>query len=232
METKIDILKRSLPKWSALIVTGEPVTKKQAQEIIIRTSNLSLSTNDRDFEREAYQEFGVPMTYDGYSHPDYDAVSRVAKELHLLNLEYLDNNQICSNWISGPHGWISWAGNIGCNSYNIGKWPSIDEVMKDWKEIAKAFPYLSLKCQLFNKEIGEDEASPIVEFHVKNGEVAVLEPQSPINNPEELNMKHTAFRLFSSGGERGCTIPQLREAIQTTKEAVKDLKDESNEQEG
>lgn len=35
--TKKELMSRSLPKWPALVVVGDPVTHDQAAEIIVRT---------------------------------------------------------------------------------------------------------------------------------------------------------------------------------------------------
>ena len=44
--------KRELPKWPGLLVIGDKVTPEQAMEILIRTDNLQLSSNDRKFDQQ------------------------------------------------------------------------------------------------------------------------------------------------------------------------------------
>ena len=41
-----------LPKWPALVVIGESVTKEQAMEILIRTDSLYFGCNDKEWEEE------------------------------------------------------------------------------------------------------------------------------------------------------------------------------------
>ena len=219
---KLDLAAISLPKWPAFIVVGKPVTKDQAAEIIVRTCGVYIHTNDHNFERQAYDVLGVAMTDDhGYKHADYASVNRVHEALQVLELEYCKNNRIASCWIGGPHGWVDWNGSVGCNSFNIGKWPSATTVFEEWKKIAKAFPYLDLTCQLWCKETGEEDGKPVVEFRVKKGKVTAHAPKSPINVPADMSVDKLMSHLLASTGERGCTIEQLEKAVAITKAAIK-----------
>lgn len=81
-----------------------------------------------------------------------------------------------SCWIGGTHGWCDWDGTIFANSFNVGKWPTVEEVEKDWQAIAAAFPFLDLRSQLLNRgssEAVDEGASPVVEFVVRNSRVEV-----------------------------------------------------------
>jgi hypothetical protein len=59
---------------------------------------------------------------------------------------------------------------------NIGKWPTVLEILEDWKIIAEAFPYLDLICTVFDDEHCEDNKKPLVSFVVKDGMVEISEP--------------------------------------------------------
>jgi hypothetical protein len=48
---------KGLPKWPALLVKGESVTKEQAIEILIRTDDLEFSCNEREFSSELSKIF-------------------------------------------------------------------------------------------------------------------------------------------------------------------------------
>lgn len=142
-------------KWPRLLVVGEPVTERQANEIIIRTTNWSgLFTNDKTWER------GVSAVLTKFGHPGLghhstgwsDAVVAWQERIGALDLFYLNNNRIMSAWYGGPHGWCDWNGDIGCTTWNIGKWPSNLEVSEDWRAIAAAFPYLELRAQCVDDE--------------------------------------------------------------------------------
>lgn len=216
-----------LPKWPAIVVVGKPVTQEQASEINIRTTNLRFSTNDYAFIKDLYSPLGidVPSTYFSFYDDKYkvqnEMVSKIEKDTHNFadKLYYLENYNILSSWIGGPHGWCDWNGNIGCNNYNIGKYPSATEVLEEWKLIAKAFPFLELKCQLFNCESGEDDITPeaLIQFNIKNGKVTTSKPKKVLLYPRGLN-ESDFMNILSHGRERGCNVGQFITAIASCKQ--------------
>ena len=135
-----------------------------------------------------------------------------------MGLSYLNNNQIVSSWIGGPHGWCDWEGNIYTKNYNIGKWPSVEEVYNEWVTIAEAFPFLSLKSQLLNCEAGQDdiEQKPVVEFVIKDGKVEMVEPSYLITFAS-FGVEDMSDRFSNPYSERGCTIEQFKEAVDYVK---------------
>ena len=213
---KFDSTKVQLPKWPAFIVVGKPVPRQYAQEILIRTDRIYLSTNDHDFQLAAYRVLGIELDSDtSYLHPNWESVQKVRAELHCIeSLEYLHNERICSSWIGGPHGWLDWSGSVGCNNSNIGKYPSPDGVLAEWQAIAKAFPYLDLTCQLYDKEVCEEGGVPVIEYRVKSGKARALVPKEPIDAPTDLSIMAA---LLSPTGERGCTVEQLQDAVTHTR---------------
>jgi len=219
-----DFFNIALPKWPAMVVVGRPVSQQQAMEIIIRTDDLGFSSNDHKFDKELNEYFyDVKIdsdVYDAvitklgiskelkYSNELYDYMYKKRSEVGQVKLTYLNNSRITSSWVDGAHGWCDWNGNIGCNNYNIGKWPSVEEVYNEWKLIAKAFPYLDLTCQLMNHESScedmVDDPKPLINFVVKNGRVRMKEPDGYKSIP-----KSGVFTV----DERGCTIEQFKEAV-------------------
>lgn len=225
-----------LPKWPCLIVKGQPVTKDQAKSILIRTDDLSFSTNDYRFAAELYKLFyGVSSDFsltdvslyhffkkgDTYDWKECDKLEKkVFKELGKLDLEYLHNKRIVSSWIGGTHGWCSWNGYIGTNNYNIGKWPSVESVYNDWKKIARAFPFIDLQCQLLSGETCEEDNRPLIQFNVKKGKVKMLVPKGLIDYPNDST--DNFFLNFNSPiRERGCTIETVEDAIEYVKNEVR-----------
>ena len=114
-----------LTKWPRLLVTGRRVSEDQANEILIRTDDWWLSTNDRQWEAEikriAVDVAGMPVEprrdQTGYGDEGMDLfreyyAAREAwrKSLGILELGYLSNSRIVSSWIGGPHGWCDWTG--------------------------------------------------------------------------------------------------------------------------
>ena len=212
---KLDI---NLPKWPAMVVTGKKVTKEQAMEILIRTCSLSyICTNDREFKRKLYEYvYGVKSTGEEYSLYDYFPKDFAAEEKARTSMHertknfadelgYLKNSRIVSSWIGGPHGWCDWEGNIFCNTYNIGKHPSDEEVLADWILIAEAFPYLNLECQLFNGETCEENITPLIQYSVRHGKVISFIPTKSIHPVGDTNFDFNR-------SERGCTFEQFKTA--------------------
>jgi hypothetical protein len=210
---------RDLTKWPRLLVAGEAVTREQANEILIRTDDWWLSTNDHAWEVAVY---ALAADYGRPRQPERNAESAACGDfskalrdwearLGILNLHYLDNARIASSWIGGPHGWCDWDGRIGCSNYNIGKWPTVEEVTEDWQAMAAAFPYLSLHAQLITDE-GEGEVAAT--WAVRDGKAALVEPVERIVDAKPDDVEGMVFGLmFNAGRERGVSLERLREAL-------------------
>jgi hypothetical protein len=206
-----DIMNVSLPKWPALVVHGEPVTREQAMEILIRTDLWMVSTNDREWERLVLDAAGIRVN-PKWGGADYEDVRRFREAMGVLDLEYLANCQIASCYIGGPRGWCDWNGRIGCSEYNIGKWPSVDMVAAEWATIAEAFPFLSLWSQLYSGESCQDGIVPVVEFIVERGAVRVQRPATRALTPFR-DIHAEVMGAFRPGGERGCSLETLSTAL-------------------
>jgi hypothetical protein len=209
ISNKMNINNIVLPKWPSCVVVGENVTEEQGLEICLRTSSLYISCNDNEWTKSVTNLLGIKV--DGYF-LDLDSVEEVESKYGILRLEYLDTDRIASSYIDGPNGWCDWNGNIGLTNKNIGKWPSTEEVLEEWKLIAKTFPFLTLSCQLYDKEHCEEDGKPLIQYDVKNGEVNWFIPSAPlIENIPELPF----VSIFSEErNERGCTLEQLKKAME------------------
>lgn len=216
-----------LPKWPGLLVVGQPITKEQAMEVLIRTDGLDFMCNDRDWDRALTklvyavdslswnlndglkEQLGI----EGWNEQtQYTELRRsVVKPVELY---YLRNERISSSWIGGPHGWCKWDGSIGCSNYNVGKWPGIEEIYNEWVLVAEAFPFLDLKSQLLDCEIGDDKtATAVVEFTIKDGKVSMSVPTKLIAEPKF----DFGDRFTAQYPERGCTMEQFVEAFEYVK---------------
>ena len=234
-----ELFNKGLPKWPALVVKGKPVTPDQAKEIIVRTDGFYFSCNDREWEKEindiiyGIREGNYSEKFDaelkkrhGLQEKDWNGLfsakdSYLSKYKPVSDINYLNNHRIASSWIGGPHGWCSWNGRIGCSNYNIGKWPSIEEVYREWVSIAVEFPFLELKCQLMNSEAGEDENPiPVVEFEVKGGKVDMYEPKEILDYPV-FGTEDIVVRFSDPNAERGCSLQTLKEAFKFVEEKIK-----------
>lgn len=209
----------ALPKWPAMVVVGDAVSQEAAAEILIRTQSFYFSTNAHSFERELYMAVGIQNRPDvDWISPDLDSLDAAVAKYGCLDLEYLLNERIVSAWICGPHGWCSWAGNIGCHDYNIGKWPTCEAVLAEWERIAEAFPFLDLTCQLFSDEGCVEGVSPVVEYRIKDGKAKIGPPRGVLRRPENDTVSAVAklVALPTEQREAGCTIAQFKWALETT----------------
>ncbi len=214
-----------LPKWPCLLVQGKKVTKAQAAEIIVATqSSPVIHCNDIGVESKLRDLFEIKQEKgsDSYYHNDEDSVQSAIKSYGMLSLFYLTNNQICSSWIGGPHGWCHWNGNILANNYNIGKWPTVEEVTEDWSKIAEKFPFLTLKSQLLNEEACSDfveQMKPLVEFVVEKGKVTVNEhPSDMILQPNSIStIEYMQQNLGDLNRELGIDLDKLAKILKKIK---------------
>lgn len=207
----------NLPKWPAMVVVGNTITREQAAEILIRTNSFPPSINDDEWSAQIHEAFGIPLDDGTYSQPRWDAWDAMCRTFAILPIDYLHNSRIASAYVGGPHGWCDWNGTIFTNSYNIGKYPSVEDVRDEWKLILKAFPFLNLTCVLFDRETCETGGVPIVSYTVRNKRVTVtLSPKFTI--PTVDNFESTILNLGAPGRERGCSLETLKSAIEITKQ--------------
>lgn len=148
-------------KWPRLTVTGTPVTREQAERILILTDQLDLGCNDKTWQNAAHRILtGHDNPWSGREVDERLALLRAqtqARHRHgFLHLSYLGNNRIASAAKGSTGAWCDWDGTIGARPYNIGKWPGQNEITDDWQEIARAFPFLNLRAQLVS--FGHDHA--------------------------------------------------------------------------
>lgn len=226
-----------LPKWPQFVVVGERVTKEQAAEIIIRTSGLYFSCNDHAWEKQLKEYLGVEEDWlnvpEGPNRAEemwwalWDKEDAKRDQLGVLRLGYLANHQIASASIGGPSGWVDWEGNVGCYSYNIGKWPSTEEVLEDWRKIAEAWPYLKLRSQLYSAEQCEEHGRPLVEYRVAEGRVQAFRPEAPlprVHSGVRTSDIHAQVQAIAyaptSVRERGCTFEQFCWAVDLVREKM------------
>jgi len=222
--TNTEFFSINLPKWPGLLVKGQSVTEEQAMEILIRTDNFSFSCNDREWIKLLSKEV-YDIEYDGWDlyqniekqkNLDWNGVFKYIETCNkkysvIEELYYLSNSRIASCWIGGPKGWCDWKGKIFTANYNIGKWPSIEEVYNEWCIIAKEFPFLDLRAQLLNGETCEETSiKPLIEFIIKDGKVEMIEPIDQLLDTIDVDYSDRWSNPFA---ERGCTFEQFKKAL-------------------
>ena len=238
---KQDFFNLGLPKWPALIVIGDPVSREAAAEIIVRTDSLYFSTNDHKFSTElnAYL-YDVSLESEsrlneairaklGLEENDFFETQRYmarkrAEVGQIEGISYLNNSRIVSSWIGGPHGWCDWEGNIRCSNYNIGKWPDVKTVYEEWVAIAKEFPFLNLRAQLMNAEAG-DGGYPVVEFVVSRGKVRMKENKNTLCLTE-FGIADMYKRFTNPHAERGCSLEIFKNTVDNLRKKFAQLQTE------
>ncbi len=218
--THDELLAIELPKWPAMVVHGEPVTKEQAAEIIVRTDNWFLQSNDKEWLAQVHELAGIrTRIMNDHVYADIDSIKEFHERMGVLFLDMLTTERIATSHVDGPNGWCDWNGRIFQNDGNIGKWPHVDRVLEEWQYIATAFPYLDLTAQLFDQEWSESGevtvSKALVEYRVQGGTVLLREPTA-IMRPRTYVA--SSWNPFEPGRERGCTLEQLRQALELVKE--------------
>lgn len=181
--TSASLRNRGLPKWPQMIVAGKGVTRDQAKEIIRRTDRFFVSGhggNDHAWDKALADRCCMPHYFSWIRDEKIDWQKRGRQEevWHRLwgsvQTEYVKNYWISASLVSGPQGWCSPSGAISYG-YNVGKWPSVEDVEADWQKLAQAFPFLDLTATLMSAEYCED-ANPVVTIRVRQGEVTLEDP--------------------------------------------------------
>lgn len=196
-----DLENLPLPKWPQMLVWGESVTKEQAYEIIRRTDNFfeyGDSGNDIEFSNYLKSELLFPKESNihnipGYYNDYFNQIENWKYEWDYIETEYVRNSWILCSYIYGPHGWCHPDGTIQYIE-NIGKWPSISEVLRDWKTLATEFDFLDLYVVLMSGSGCEENIEPVVGIRVKKGIVKLFNVKKFFDKKQELKDKFEEIR--------------------------------------
>ncbi len=237
-----DLLSLTLPKWPQMLVWGAPVSEAQAKDIILRTdtflSDLSeyAGGNNHRWNAWARNELGIreavsrmQRQQDGEATVDWPLQHAVQERFQQLlghvPTGYVHNNWASCSFIFGPHGWVHPTGAVSFVD-NVGKWPSVSEVLDDWKALAKAFSYLDLHATLMSGESCEEDVEPVVTIRVVNGEASLLAPLMP-DQPVQRRSTSDGFAGFlTPGREQGLPDAWIREFGEITRPLLERALDE------
>lgn len=203
------LLNVGLPKWPQMYTTGMPVSEEQAKEIIRRTDFFFVSGfggNDHEYNFAVKMLLGMPLGWsDKYvaeryrvkvdENRSWEAADEWRKKWGVLATSYVRNDWVSCAFIFGPHGWCHPTGEIGFVD-NVGKWPSVGDILEDWQTIATAFTFLDIGVSVMSMEEGEDEnpaegriREPLVSIVVKDGQATLVQPSA------EVHERHPAPRI-------------------------------------
>lgn len=214
--TQKELLATNLPKWPQMRVSGQQVTVDQAKEIIFRTDGFLTDSseysggNNREFNA-AYRKAAGLLKYQSEDpvsfRKSWEFMDILRKRLGVIHTSYVSNDWASCAFIHGAHGWCSPSGEL---SYvdNVGKWPSVAEVLDDWKVLAKAFPFLDLTATLMSGE-SCDDSTALVNIVVKNGK-ASLKPGSLEAHAAPLVERDIAdaIRRMAAGSRHELGLPE------------------------
>ncbi len=203
-----------LPKWPQMIVRGTPVTVEQAKEIIRRTDRSftsTLSGNDHATNRVIAKKIGMPAgTFydprDRAPNYDWDAVETFRTAWGAIYTEYVTNDWIACSFIGGPHGWCHPDGTVFFSD-NVGKYPGVEDVARDWAAILSEFPFLDLTATLMSGESCEDGAEPVCTITVRDGRVVAGPPQNDFQRPARREAAEYVRHLSADPVGRECAVP-------------------------
>lgn len=215
------LLKRELPKWPLMKVTGRPVTIEQAKEIIRRTDHFFLWFHGNDYELVArvQNQLGMPVkpeyprtndpvalaAYRAELSAAYDQLKVWLRHWGYVHTEYVTNEWISTSFIDGPYGWCHPDGSIDFAG-NIGKWPHVHEVLQEWRVLATAFPFMQVGITLYDRSTAQDDANPVVSMIVEGPIVTLVDPSKL-----DVHAGHPAFERVEvdNGFEptEACGIP-------------------------
>ncbi len=117
---------------------------------------------------------------------------------------------------------------------NIGKWPSVEAVAKDWSQIAKRWPVLGLYVTLMDGERSDEGTSPVVTFHVFEGKVEFFNGSLEKHDEVGHRFGHeptSCFNLLDPRREHGLPVGWIEEFTRMAKDwvnqAIKDVQSEA-----
>lgn len=140
-----NLMQIELPKWSQCIIKGESVTKKQAAEIIKKTT----------------PEFYMLNSYSVVDNPEF------------IGLWWL-LNEWDNPAYDPPRGWCSTDGIIEFH-HNIGKYVEVSDIYRDLLLIAREFPFLKMTITCMSNQESEPLGNPMVSIRVEDGDVSFID---------------------------------------------------------
>ncbi|MCH8517907.1 MAG: hypothetical protein LAT68_16515 [Cyclobacteriaceae bacterium] len=195
----------SLPKWPQLIITGPNVDPEHAKEFILKTDGFLTDFseyaggNEREFNASYRRKAGADIL-DGIQsrHSRWEVQKKVRKRIGFVDLQYVSSDFASSSFIGGPHGVVSPAGVVSY-AYNVGKWPTVEDILTDFKALARAFPWLELWATVYDREWGEEGGVPLATFRVKSGRARIAKVKDLQDQVTPANISLAMFSRSELG---------------------------------
>lgn len=222
-----DLSKVVLPRWVAFVVSGDPVTTNQAAEIIIRTDSFRYGSLQSKYVRSLYYSVGHSLKSIKDPFKITEEINKMRGSVKSLPLSFLNTDRISSSFVGGVTSWCDWVGKISSKGTNLGKHPDLISIFIELKTIAKAFPFLSMSVQVFNKEscyAMDSDFVPLVEYRVHGGKVKSFKPAEPLFQPIDIDNVHRSFHpevsfdVTKDVKKVGCPVPLFKSSFLKVKE--------------
>lgn len=202
-------------KWPQMFTTGEQLTVEQAKEIIRRTDYFFsgfdfIGGNNHSFTEKYLRDSGKQQISEKFKSDRqgfYAFEQKFKEKWQYIDTQYVHNDWASCSFIGGPHGWCNPDGKILYRD-NIGKYPSISEVVDDWAALLEAFPFLNINATLYDGESCQPEAKPIVTISIGNGVIRIHEDHSVQKLPRSENPAVDTFLLNMNNPLREQGLPQ------------------------
>lgn len=178
-----------LGKHPRLLATGEPLTREQANEVMMRTIDWSfVACNDAEWQHMVASILGWYDRHDEVCDDDecvqywawvreHRAITEVyGQSIGALGLESLANESIMSSGHRDRHdGWLRWDGTVR-GSWIADRYTEIDDLAAEVAALAEAFPFLSmhvqaLSCGFSSSGIAAPKGTVVVEWFIRDGRV-------------------------------------------------------------
>lgn len=223
---------KCLPKWPQMRVIGKPIAAEQAKEIIFKTDDFLTDAsqysggNNREFNaayRKAAGLAGCDRAEDIQTIMDrFEFEGKLRASLGCLDLTYISNYWASSCFMYGAHGWCHPNGTLFYR-YNVGKWPSEEELTEEWSKVAEAFPFLDLHVMFMSGEGCEDNTEMVFGLHVVDGKAERYEePKPEIVEAWEAELYAQPEPLLL-GGENGLADDWIAEYAARVRKAAEEI---------
>lgn len=217
-------VKRELPKWPVLTVTGQDVSPALGREICIRTTDPSrlLPSLGEEWGQQVCAAYGIREN-DHLNWLPYEDREHLRGELGILDLEYLGNDRVTASRGNRPSGWCDWSGAIGTTGTDLDdKWPSLNGLNQELGLIAGTWPELTMAVQLSSYKTADEpfDLHPFLTWDVEHGSAVLRREPGALICPVVMPWGAPAGLAEECERERGCDTDTLVQAISEVKSKI------------
>lgn len=160
--------------WVQCFTIGKKVSQKEAMEVLGKLDSAFIEThsNDIDWQKKRDSLLGQDKLI-SYSADIKEIYKEKFPNYEHIFLNYFSTEMGDSHFVRGPNGWMHPRGCIW-NTFNIGKYPTLDEILSDLVHIANEFPFIEMVVVMMNDALEEPNRRPKIGISVNKGKVTLL----------------------------------------------------------